>query len=218
MTATIARTISKGLAPILERLELDRPQVVTLRDVEKICVEESAEEWLPDVMAEMTIDATLEELRDKSTATVQRTGYLLQGARPDIADEVVRAIARANKWVVAPAGDAALNRLGLDTQVPAKLTYVSSGPYKSYEYGNYEIELKHRANRDLLDCSPITRTVVQALKALGKDGVDGDTIATLARNLTGEQVGTLVKESAGLTSWLIEAIKRIREAKRGQDR
>ncbi|WP_449316687.1 hypothetical protein [Rubneribacter sp.] len=32
-------------------------------------------------------------------------------------DEVVRAIARANKWVVAPAGDAALDALGLDTQV-----------------------------------------------------------------------------------------------------
>ena len=136
---------------------------------------------------------------------------------PASADEVVRAIARANKWVVAPAGDAALNRLGLDTQVPAKLTYVSSGPYKSYEYGNYEIELKHRANRDLLGRSPITCTVIQALKALGKDGVDGDTIATLARNLTEEQVDTLAKESAGLTSWAIEAMKRIREVRRGQD-
>ncbi len=163
----MARTISKGLAPILERLELGRPQVVTPRDIEKICAEKSAateprivaarlknagwllptgvrgtwefapaelagafpsydpllpvkakgtlslaheavlvqmaerpssvrswssaEEWLPHVMAEMTVDATLEELRDKSTATVQRTGYLLQGARPDIADTIFKA-------------------------------------------------------------------------------------------------------------------------------
>ncbi len=64
---------------------------------------------------------------------------------PVAADEVVRAIARANKWAVAPAGDASLNRLGLDTQVPAKLTYVSGGTYKLYEYGNYK--LKHRASR-----------------------------------------------------------------------
>ena len=40
---------------------------------------------------------------------------------PASADEVVRAIARANKWIVAPSGDAALNALGLDTQVSAKL-------------------------------------------------------------------------------------------------
>lgn len=137
---------------------------------------------------------------------------------PASADEVVRAIARANKWVVCPAGDAALNRLGLDTQVPAKLTYVSSGPYKSYEYGNYKIELKHRANRDLLDCSEATCTLVQALKALGKDAVDEGTIETLARNLTDEQVDTVMRESAGLTSWVAEAVKRIQEAKHGQDR
>ena len=37
----MARTISKGLAPILERLELDRPQVVALRDIEKICAEQN---------------------------------------------------------------------------------------------------------------------------------------------------------------------------------
>ena len=137
---------------------------------------------------------------------------------PASADEVVRAIARANKWVVAPAGDAALNKLGLDTQVPAKLTYVSSGPYKSYEYGNYEIELKHRANRDLLDCSETTCIVVQALKALGKDAVDEGTIETLARNLTDEQVDTVMGESAGFTSWVGEAAKKIWEAKHGQDR
>ena len=88
---------------------------------------------------------------------------------PASADEVVRAVARANKWIVAPSGDAALNALGLDTQVPAKLVYVSSGPYKRYEYGPYDIELRHRANRDLLDCSQVTCTIVQALKALGRE-------------------------------------------------
>lgn len=90
---------------------------------------------------------------------------------PASADEVVRAVARANKWIVALSGDAALNALGLDTQVPAKLVYVSSGPYKRYEYGPYDIELRHRANRDLLDCSQVTCTIVQALKALGRENV-----------------------------------------------
>ena len=95
-------------------------------------------------------------------------------------DEVVRAVARANKWIVAPSGDAALNALGLDTQVPAKLVYVSSGPYKRYGYGPYDIEPRHRANRDLIDCSQLTCTIVQALKALGREnGGDGE-VRTLA--------------------------------------
>ena len=136
---------------------------------------------------------------------------------PVSADQVVRAIARANKWVICPAGDTALNALGLDTQVPAKLSYVSSGPYKSYEYGLYTIELKHRANRDLLGCSETTCTVIQALKALGKNNINSSVIETLARNLSKEQVNTLVDESAGLTSWVTEATKKIREAQDGQN-
>ncbi|MCI5949158.1 MAG: DUF6088 family protein [Parolsenella sp.] len=136
---------------------------------------------------------------------------------PASADEVVRAIARANKWVVAPSGDAALNALGLDTQVPAKLVYVSSGPYKRYEYGPYEIELRHRANRDLLDCSQTTCIIVQALKELGRENVGSKEIGMLARNLTERQVDVFLKESAGLTSWVADAARRVREAKNGQD-
>ena len=131
---------------------------------------------------------------------------------PASADEVVRAVARANKWIVAPSGDAALNALGLDTQVPAKLVYVSSGPYKRYEYGPYDIELRHRANRDLLDCSQVTCTIVQALKALGRENVGDEEIRTLARNLTEGQVGAFLEESAGLTSWVADAAKKIGEA------
>lgn len=149
---------------------------------------------------------------------VPERSTLMKTEIPVSAEEVIRAIARANKWVVCPAGDAALNKLGLDTQVPAKIVYVSSGPYKSYKYGRYKIELKHRANRDLLDCSETTCTVVQALKALGKDNVDAHVIEALAQNLSDEQADTLAMESTGLTSWVAEAIKRIQEAKHGQNR
>lgn len=142
---------------------------------------------------------------------VPEKSTLLGTEVPVSVDEVVRAMARANKWIVAPAGDAALNALGLDTQVPARHAYVSSGPYKTYSYGPYTIELRHRANRDLLSCSPITRIVVQALKALGKDNVDSETVSTLAHSLSSEDAETLLRESKGLTSWVAETAKRIWE-------
>lgn len=144
---------------------------------------------------------------------VPERSELLDAEIPASADEVVRAVARANKWVVAPAGDAALNALGLDTQVPARPVYVSSGPYRTYSYGPYQIELRHRANRDLLDLSPVTRTVIQALKALGKDGVDEAAVRRISSNLSEEEVDTLLDEAVGLTSWVTEAVKSIWEVK-----
>ena len=142
---------------------------------------------------------------------------LLGSDVPASVDEVVHAIARANKWVIAPAGDAALNALGLDTQVPARHIYVSSGPYKSYEYGPYRIELRHRANRDLLDCSEITCTIIQALKTLGRDRVGPDVVKSPANNLSADQVDAFEDESAGLTSWVAEFAKALWREKHGQD-
>ena len=45
---------------------------------------------------------------------------------------MAKAIARNYNWTIAPTGDAALNLLGISTQVPSKWEYVSSGPYKEY--------------------------------------------------------------------------------------
>ena len=134
---------------------------------------------------------------------------------PVSVDEVVRAIARANKWVVAPSGDAALNALGLDTQVPAHPVYVSSGPYKTYSYGPYTIELRHRANRDLLDCSPMTCLLVQALKALGKDGVGEREMALLASSLQDRDIEIFRDEARGLTSWVARVAERLWETRYG---
>ena len=53
---------------------------------------EGAAEWLPDVMSEAVAGAILDELKGKSVATGQRVGYLMQGVRADIADEVLKVV------------------------------------------------------------------------------------------------------------------------------
>lgn len=58
---------------------------------------ESAQEWLPDVAYEMEIDATLFELEGKSASTWARTGYLLQGMRPDIAAAIAKGFSPRGK-------------------------------------------------------------------------------------------------------------------------
>lgn len=128
-------------------------------------------------------------------------------------NEVAEAIARSNKWIIAPAGDTALNALGLDTQVPAVYEYVSSGPYKTYQYGNFTITMKHRANRDLLQCSPLTCLIIQALKALGKEGATPAVAKSLVNRLSAEEVETFYKETQTATSWIFEFAKQLKELK-----
>jgi predicted transcriptional regulator of viral defense system len=49
-------------------------------------------------------------------------------------DAIARAIAREYGWTITPAGEAALNLLGLSEQVPSQWRYVSNGPTRKYEW------------------------------------------------------------------------------------
>ena len=142
-----------------------------------------------------------------------RRGGLLGVAVPPAPDAVARAIARANRWAIAPAGDTALNLLGLDDQVPARVEYVSSGPYQTYAYGNGEIRFRHRASRDLAECSPTTMLVTQALRALGREHVDAEIMRRVSARLTDDEVRALYVETRNSTAWIFGFAKVLREGR-----
>jgi hypothetical protein len=72
---------------------------------------------------------------------------LEQQVSPDI-DQVARAIARKFRWRIQPSGTTAMNILGLSTQVPGRVVYLSDGPDRGYKIRQYDACLRaHRAQR-----------------------------------------------------------------------
>ena len=88
-----------------------------------------------------------------------------------------------------------MNFLGLTTQVPASLCFLSDGPYRTFEYDNVRIEFKRRTNREIKDLSYMTVLVIQALKALGKENLNAEVISKLKVKLSRKEKDTLLKES-----------------------
>ena len=131
--------------------------------------------------------------------------FLGEYVAPDTS-EVAKAIARSNGWTIGPSGDHALNELGLDTQVPMKAVYVSDGPNRTYRMGKRTIEFRHRTEREITGLSPITIAVIQALKALGREGTDERVLSSLRRRLSEEQRQTLLSESTRATDWVRSSI------------
>ena len=122
---------------------------------------------------------------------------------------VALAIARNYNWSIVPSGNTALNQLGLSTQVPAYWNYISNGPYKSYSFGNVKIDFKHRSNKEITGFSRQSALVVQALKTLGKEGIDDRVITTLNQLLTKQEKETLLTEAQATTTWIYRVIKSI---------
>ena len=132
-------------------------------------------------------------------------------------DAVAKALARCYHWTIAPCGDTALNMLGLSTQVTAVWSYISDGPYKTYEWDKTKIEFKHRTNKEVTGLAPMTILVIQALKTLGKEHVDEKTIRVLSHRLNEDEKTALLAEGAEATDWIYTMIKKICKGEREND-
>ena len=124
---------------------------------------------------------------------------------------VAKALARNYHWSIAPCGNTALNLLGLSTQVTAVWSYISDGPYKTYEWDSTKLEFKHRTNKEITGLSYMTILVIQALKTLGKANVTEKTIQILRFRLSKEDKAVMLTEAAESTDWVYNTIRKIAE-------
>ena len=127
--------------------------------------------------------------------------------------ELALAIARKYNWNIAPYNSTALNLLGLSTQVPTHYKYISSGRYKEYKIGDTVLEFKKVNLGEIANMSLKTATVIQAIKSLDKENINGQVIQKIRENLTEKERTDLMNESKSVPSWIYEVIREICEAK-----
>ena len=124
-------------------------------------------------------------------------------------DAVATALARNYHWTIAPCGNTALNLLGLSTQVTAVWSYISDGPYKTYEWNSTKLEFKHRTNKEITGLSYMTSLVIQALKTLGRANVTPEIIQTLSEKLSEAEKQACLKEATESTDWVYDTIRKM---------
>ncbi|HEX9666416.1 MAG TPA: DUF6088 family protein [Thermodesulfobacteriota bacterium] len=164
-----------------------------------------------------TIDKVLSRLLDKGhIRRVIRGIYdypkysklLEQDLSPDV-DQVAQVFARKFGWKIQISGNAALNVLGLSTQVPTKYLYYTDGKSKVYQIGNIELEFKKTTLKDIGLKYPESELVVQAIKALGNKTLTKQQRQTIFNYFRSEKHGRILKDTKYTTSWVYEIIKAI---------
>jgi hypothetical protein len=129
---------------------------------------------------------------------------------PDI-DEAARAIARRQRWKIVPDGAWAANLLGLSTQVPSKIIYLTDGPNNEVPIGRRVIHFKHARPKAMAGLEGKFALVVQALRYLGREGVGPREIDKLRDSLSPAEKRKLVKDARFGVDWIYEVAKRIAE-------
>jgi len=139
--------------------------------------------------------------------------FFKQAAQPST-EEFALATARNFHWTIAPCGAHALFLLGLGE--PAAKTYASTGPYRTYTFGAEKIQFLHRAAKELIGLSPKSALLVSALREIGQQNLDEETIGRLRATLNPEEQLTLLKDTVSCPKWMAPFIRRIAASEQKQ--
>lgn len=82
------------------------------------------------------------------------------------AEEVAKGIAKRDRIRIVPTGVYALSALGLSTQVPMKLVFLSDGAARVVKIGKRTIKFKKTTPKSLLAKGKISSLVIQALREI----------------------------------------------------
>ncbi|MBR3978570.1 MAG: hypothetical protein IKJ94_02980 [Oscillospiraceae bacterium] len=127
---------------------------------------------------------------------------------PDI-DLVAQAIARKNQWHIQITGDAALNYLGLSTQVPGRYVYLSDAQSREYQIMNRTLEFKRAPLKQTKFQSRQTEIITQALIALGEANVDAHVISQVSAFIAPKERYWILGDTRYAPAWIGELLRKL---------
>lgn len=124
------------------------------------------------------------------------------GAISPTTEEIAEAVRRRDKARIIPTGILALNSLGLSTQVPMNLVYLTDGAARTIQIGKRKIVFKKTSPRNLAAIGSISSLAIQALREIGKDNATEGEINNILRQLEKEDPYRLQHDIKLAPEWI----------------
>jgi len=169
----------------------------------------SAKEFL-HLGTRAAVDQALKRLKERKELMPLYRGVYVRpvktrfGTRAPAVEKVIERIAATRAETVVAHGAAAANSLGLTTQVPTKLVYLTSGTSRTLTLGAQTVEMKRSPQWMLL---PAQRAG-EAVRALDWIGVRGaaEALTVLKKKLPRSTVDELIALRPALPTWMSKSI------------
>ena len=161
------------------------------------------------------VNKALERLVEKKEIIRVATGIytrpkqskLLGSLTPGV-EEIAEAIAKRDNARIVPTGSYAQNVLGLSTQVPMKMVYLTDGAARKVKAGNYTITFKKTTPKNLSSRGSISELAIQALKSIGKDNVTKEEEEIIIEHLKKEKQSHLEHDIRLAPEWIRKILRK----------
>jgi hypothetical protein len=126
-------------------------------------------------------------------------------------EEVAEAIAKKEKIRIKPSGSYALHRLGLTTQVPTRLVYITDGENRQIKIEKTIIKFKATTPKKMALEGQLSSLVISALEELNIQNIDSETERKIKEILQKEEPRRLIRNlsltSAKIHDYIIKLLK-----------
>lgn len=123
-------------------------------------------------------------------------------------EQIAEAIAKRDQARIVPTGAYALNALGLSTQVPMNVVFLTDGSARKIKVGKRTILFKKTSPKNLAAKGNISKLVIQAMKTIGKDNVKDSEVEKILLLLKEENVEYLKYDIKLAPEWIRKIMKR----------
>lgn len=117
-------------------------------------------------------------------------------------EQIAESIRKRDKARIIPTGVLAMNALGLSTQIPLNLVYLTDGSARTVQVGNRNIVFKKTVPKNLSTIGKISGLAIQALKEMSKDKVTENDIAIILEHLKNEEPYRLEHDIKLAPEWI----------------
>lgn len=131
------------------------------------------------------------------------------GKVPVPLEKIAREIADRDKCEILPTGSTAANLIGLSTQVPMHLSYITTGSTRTIKIGGRTISFRHASPKNFATKGRVIPLLIQGIKEIGEENISGVEYEAIRRFIEKQQDPYLQEDLPLAPAWIQRIIKKL---------
>lgn len=124
-------------------------------------------------------------------------------------ETIAREIADRDKCEILPTGSTAANLIGLSTQVPMNLSYITTGSTRTIKIGERKISFRHASPKNFAAKGRVIPLLIQGIREIGEENISGPEFEAIRRFIEKQQDPYLQEDLPLAPAWIQKIIKKL---------
>lgn len=155
-------------------------------------------------------EATLSGMLEKAGHGIYiKPKYSRFGKVPVPLEKIAREIADRDRCEILPTGSTAANLIGLSTQVPMNLSYITTGSTRAIKIGDRKISFRHASPRNFAAKGRVVPLLIQGIKEIGEGNISGAEYEAINQFIDRQQDPYLQEDLPLAPAWIQRIIKKL---------